>query len=401
MSTDAQRWQRVALVLGLAVVALTGALSWRIARAPQAVEKGAPWAEVWEDVAPGVLLVELASPEPRVGAAFAVSSTEAVTARHLVLGAPEVTLRDVNGGVWPARVVGTDARADLALLEVDARLVPARLGSSEGLRVGDPVMAIGNPFGLGHSLSTGVVSHRGLRLATSSDGPRVGFLQLSIPLNPGNSGGPVFDQSGQVVGVLAGTHTQGQAIAFAVPVEAVVDGLEALRGGRHISRAFLGLRAELEGDALIVASVVASGPADRAGIRPGDTLTAIDGHAVASPDELASLLDELPGGEPISMRLRRDGQLVLADVVLGDWAEQPIVVAGLTLRAEPGSGGQVVAVRPGSRAERAGLQVGDVVRRIDGLPVQAPVDVKGALQGARPATVEIERDGTAMLANLE
>lgn len=396
-----ERWIRYVATFGVAV-ALVAVLAWGVVGPDAEQQPIEGWAGVYDEVSPSVLLVQVEVPEPRVGTAFAVGPGEALTARHLVLGADDVTLVDTNGRGWVARVLGTDARTDLALLIVEgASLPPVRFAEAAGPRVGDPVAAIGNPFGLGHSLTTGVVAHLGGRLAPGADGPRVDFVQLSIPLNPGNSGGPVFDRNGRVIGVLAGTHFQGQAIAFAVPGAVAVADLEALRQGAHVSRAFLGLHAVRVGDALVVDSVVASGPADRAGVRPGDVLTAVAGEAVATPEALTAMLDRLPGGAPIAIRILRDGQLVVVDVVLGDWADQPVVVAGMTLRAAPGSGGEVVAVRPRSRAERAGVQVGDVVQRVAGLPVQAPVDVREALTSGAPATIEIVRDGVSMPAQLE
>jgi serine protease Do len=225
-------------------------------------------------------------------------------------------------------------------------------------------------------------------------------LQLAIPLNPGNSGGPIFDSEGQVVGVLSGTHTQGQAIAFAVPVEAVVAGLPALRDGARVSRAFLGIRTDVDNGALRVTSVIPSGPADRAGIRTGDLITALSGVSVATSIDLHERLDALTGGEMAAVRLLRDGQLVLLDVRLGDWAEQPIVVGGMTLRPRAGSGGEVVALRPRSRAERAGVQVGDRVLKVSGLPVQAPADVREFLMGGALQLV-LAREGQSVAVQLE
>jgi len=383
----------VVLLVALSALAIGGWLG----RCSAPEDPAAPhWPDVFDAVSPSVILVGVDGPDHRVGAGIAVSESEVLTARHLVVGATGVWVKDLSGRRVPADVVGTDARTDLALLWADAAWSPARLGSSRGVRVGDPVMAIGNPFGLGHSLSAGVVAHRGRRLAAGADGPRVDFLQLSIPLNPGNSGGPILDRWGEVVGVLSGTHTQGQAIAFAIPIEAATSGLDALRSGAHISRAFLGLDAVLDEGALRVEQVVPSGPADRAGIRPGDALTAVAGETLRSPEELTALLDRLPGGRDITLRLLRDGQLVLVELTLGDWAEQPVVVLGMTLRAAPGAGGEVVAVRPRSAAERAGVHVGDVVIRVNGLPVQAPVDVKAALGTGGAASVEVARDGVAL-----
>jgi serine protease Do len=360
------------------------------------------YAETFEAVAPSVVEVRV-DPQGRLGTGFAVSESQVITARHIIVDATQIVVRDLNGIDHPATVVGTDARTDLALLAVQGgtSLLPATLGASVRMRVGDTVLAIGNPYGLGHSLSVGVVGHRARRLAAdASDGPRVRFLQLAIPLNPGNSGGPIFDSEGQVVGVLSGTHTQGQAIAFAVPVEAVVAGLPALRDGARVSRAFLGIRTDVDNGALRVTSVIPSGPADRAGIRTGDLITALSGVSVATSIDLHERLDALTGGEMAAVRLLRDGQLVLLDVRLGDWAEQPIVVGGMTLRPRAGSGGEVVALRPRSRAERAGVQVGDRVLKVSGLPVQAPADVREFLMGGALQLV-LAREGQSVAVQLE
>ncbi len=364
-----------------------------------------PWptyAEVFDRVAPVVVNVSVEGPETRVGSGFAVSTTEVVTARHLVVDAGAVVVRDIGGWALPAEVVGTDARTDLALLRVrGGGLQPAVLGASNPLRVGYTVIAIGNPYGLGHSLAVGVVGHRGRRLSPDADdGPRVDFLQLSLPLNPGNSGGPIFDREGRVVGVLSGTHAQGQAIAFAVPVEVLVDSLEPLRRGARVSRAYLGLRTRTEDQSLVVTQVIPSSPADRAGLRPGDALSAFAGEAVVTPDDLQAVLDQRQGGERVSVRVLRDGQLLVLDVTLADWASQPVVVGGMTLRAVPGSGGEVVAVRPRSRAERAGVRVGDQVRSVNGVPVRAPADVKDALSDGAPAQLDLVRGGVPVQVQL-
>ncbi len=393
-----------AAVLGLTAlcVVLLGLLTWSV-RQPPVVPGPAPfpsYADVFDSVAPSVVAVRVEHPS-RVGSGFAVSDTDVVTARHLVVDAVGIVLRDATGRQLPAVVVGTDARADLALLRVEGGLSPARLGTTKALRVGDTVLAIGNPFGLGQSLSVGVVGHRGRRLVGADDDlPRVDFVQLSIPLYPGNSGGPIYDNSGEVVGVLSGLHAQGQSIAFAVPIEALRDSLGALAGGARMSRAFLGLTSRGADGSLEVVSVVPAGPADRAGIRSGDQLSAFDGIPVAKPADLQGVLDRLAGGTQTSARLLRDGQLQVVDVELADRAEQAVVSSGMTLRPAPGAGGEVVAVRPRSRAEAAGIRVGDLVRSVDGVPVRAPADVKDALTGRAAAQLDLVRGGVPLSVQL-
>ncbi len=389
----------IGLLVALAAGLVLGALLHR-ASMPVPPEQppgpAQPFAQVFGQVHAQVVDIGVESPEARVGAGVVVSPTEIVTARHLVFDTVgPITVQLSSGATQTAEVVGTDARTDLALLQVEGPLTPAEMGHSRDVRVGDRVAAVGNPFGLGHSLSTGVVGalHRKL---DQGAGPRVDFLQLSIPLNPGNSGGPIFALDGRVIGVLTGTHAQGQAIAFAVPAERVTESLPLLRTGRQVSRGFLGVRVESDGAAVRITRVVPSSPADRAGLRPGDALTSFDDIALTEPRDLYDALDSLPGGARASIRLRRDGQLQIVDVELADWAEQPTVIAGMTLRPLPGSGGEVVAVRPRSRADRAGVMVADIVRTVNGLPMQAPADVKDTIPSDGTAQLELVREGASV-----
>ena len=395
------------LLLGLSIVLsvlAAGAAGFFLGSSRPPAPAWPTYAPMFDRVAPVVVNVSVEEPELRIGSGFAVSETEVVTSRHLIVDATSVIVRDIGGWALPAEVVGTDARTDLALLRVqDGGLRPARLGQSSSLRVGDTVLAIGNPYGLGHSLSVGVVGHRGRRRLSPEveGGPRVDFLQLSLPLNPGNSGGPLFDQEGLVVGVLSGTHAQGQAIAFAVPIEVLSETLPALRRGARVSRAFLGIHTRMDGRSVVVRSVIPASPADRAGMRPGDAISAIDGQRVASPETVQAILDRLSGGSRVSVRLLREGQLQILDVTLADWASQSVVVGGMTLRPAPGTGGEVVAVRPRSRAEHAGVRVGDVVRSVNGVPVRAPADIKARLSGGAPSQLDLMRDGVPLQLQLE
>jgi serine protease Do len=379
----------VGIALGLAIAHVRASSSARPQEWPS-------YADTFEAVAPSVVNVSVGGQEGRVGTGFAVGPDEVVTARHLVVDTDQaIAVRDIAGRTLSASITGMDARTDLALLRVPGGdLAPVALGRSEPVRVGDTVLAIGNPYGLGHTLSVGVVGQLSRKLSEAVEGPRVEFLQLSIPLNPGNSGGPVFGADGAVVAVLSGTHAHGQAIAFAVPVEALEATLPQLRAGARISRAFLGISTVQDpAGGLLVTSVIPSGPADKAGIRDGDALIALAGQPVYTPTELQARLDGLRGDQSVSIRLLRDGAPLVTDVQLTDWAEQPVVAGGMTLRPRPGTGGEVVAVRPRSRADAAGVAVGDVVRAVDGNPVQAPADVKQALEGGQAVQLEVLRKG--------
>lgn len=385
-----------AVIVGLAV----GALAQRAAS--PAVERAASpdVATVFENVRTSVVDLRVPAASPRLGAGVVVGPLEVVTARHLVLDASgPIEVRTPEGTTQEARVVASDARTDLALLAIETPLRPAEMGSAGQVRVGDTVLAVGNPFGLSHSLSVGVVGAKGRRLEAGS-GPNVGFLQLSIPLNPGNSGGPIFDLDGRLVGLLTGTHTEGQGIGFAVPTDVLADVVPSLRSGTDISRAFLGIRADDTERGVVIASIVPTGPADVAGLRPGDQIIAFDDENIASTDQLYARLDRLAGGRRVDVQLYRDGALNLFTVELADWAEQPVVIAGMTLRPLAGSGGRVVAIRPRSRASRAGVQLGDVVRTVDGLPMRAPADVRTALAGGAAGRLGLDRDGQGVLIGL-
>jgi len=331
-----------------------------------------------------------------VGTGFAISASRVVTVRHLVVGQEEVTAHTFDGRVVELRVVGTDARSDLALLESSEPLFePAVLGDSNPL-VGESVVALGHPFGLGHSLAAGTVAGANRRMASSD----TEFLQLSIGLNPGNSGGPLFNEQGGVVGVLTGLHTQGQAIAFAVPVEELRRGLPALEQGAKVSRAFLGVRTEASGEALEVVSVVSASPADQAGIRVGDRLLSFAGEKVKEVDDLGRWLDRKAGGDKVVVELSRESARLSVGVTLADWAEHPVVTGGMTLAASPGSGGEILAVRPGSRAEKAGIKRGDRLRAIDGRPVLSPADVQERLAGGGARSVDLWREGVVLTVQL-
>ena len=364
------------------------------AQAPQALPS---YADLYAQAAPSVVSVRVGRSGERIGTGFAIAAHQVVTARHVVVGSLDVQVAELDGKRLSARVVGTDARADLALLEVSGGpLQPVLPGRTDTLRVGDTVVAIGAPYGLGHSLAVGVVGSLGRRI----DDGVLEFLQLSMPLNPGNSGGPVFDGNGRVVGVLTGTHATAQSIAFAVPVEVLIEALPALRQGERRSRGFLGLRVDDFGGGVVISAVTPGSPADLAGLGVGDVLLAVGSEPVGTSAALERILDGL-SGSTAQLRIHRSSGDVLVPVEIRDWAEEPVVVAGLTLRAQAGSGGEVAAVREGSRGALAGVQVGDLVRAVDGRPVRAPVDVQQVLATGAAAQIEVLREGVPVTLDLQ
>ena len=354
-------------------------------------------AQIYEELRMSVVDLQIEGHAPRVGSGVVIGPHEIITARHLIPDSRErIVITTASGERIDARVKGTDARTDLALLTVESDLMPAEVSSSASARVGDQVFAVGNPFGLGHSVSVGVIGATKRRL-DRQNGPQVELLQLSIPLNPGNSGGPIFDREGRMVGLLTGTHTQGQGIGFAVPSEIVAASLPNLRLGKAVSRAFLGVRLNDTEEGVRVDSVLPEGPAARAGLQPGDLIASVDGHVVGSTEMLYSYLDTLTGSSKITATFYRDQELLLRDIQLVDWSQQPVVIAGMTLRPSPGTGGIVVAVRPRSRAAHAGIQANDIVQAVNGLPVRAPADAKDAIRSASAVQLGIKRNGESLL----
>jgi serine protease Do len=253
---------------------------------------------------------------------------EVLTNYHVVENAVEVTVRLHDGRRFTADVVGIDPPTDLALLRLrglNEPLQPAVLGDSDALAVGDWVAAIGNPMGLEHTLTRGIVSAKGRR---ALDGDPMGyseFLQVDAAVNPGNSGGPLFNLAGEVVGINTGISRQGRGIAFALPARLVARVVERLRVTGVIERAWIGLAVQPLADdspGARVRAVVSGSPAERAGLRVGDEILALDGARIDTPFDLRWQVAMARVGERIVVTVRRAGEvfdlgvwLVLAEVM--------------------------------------------------------------------------------------
>ena len=246
------------------------------------------------------------------GSGFIIDPSGLVVTNFHVAGhadAIRVTLAD--GTTLPARVIGSDERTDLALLQVATDKPLPAVAFAEGAepRVGDWVLAVGNPFGLGPSVTAGIISARGRDL---NAGPYDSFLQTDAPINPGNSGGPLFDTQGRVVGVNTAILSPSGAnagIGFAVPADLAARVVASLKADGRVARGWLGVEtaALTEGkrEGAMVAAVQTNGPAARAGLRPGDVITAVDGQSVKDPRALARLVaDQHPGAE-VSLAVAR------------------------------------------------------------------------------------------------
>ncbi len=242
-----------------------------------------------------------------------------VTNDHVVANADHIVVTLSDGTDLPASVVGVDQLTDVALLRVHAAkpLPFVAFGDSRDVQVGDWVVAAGNPFGLGGSITAGIVSARGRNIG---EGPFDDFIQIDAPINPGNSGGPVFDESGQVVGMNTAivSPTGGSVgIGFAIPSEIVNRIVGELRRGGSVERGWLGVEireAASPGGGVGIDSVDRSGPAARAGLRPGDVVTAVDRAPVDSANGLIKVISALPPGRSVTLSLRRGGRT--SDIVV-------------------------------------------------------------------------------------
>ena len=242
-----------------------------------------------------------------------------VTNNHVVGHADKIVVALTDGRTLPARVLGHDELTDIAVIQVDgAGTLPAvSWGDSRKAEVGDWILAAGNPFGLGGSVSVGIISAEGRDLGS---GPFDNFLQLDAPINPGNSGGPVFNMDGQVIGVsseIVSPTGASVGIGFAIPSETVQSIVAQLLAKGSIERGWLGVSVEERATGVIIANADRSGPAGRAGIKVGDTVVAINGERIATSRGLIRAIAAVPPGNSARVTVRRQGREMDIPVTVG------------------------------------------------------------------------------------
>ena len=358
-----------------------------------------------------------------VGSGFIIDSSGIiVTSHHVVKGADSVTVTLQDGRRLEAEVVGADPKTDLALLEVDIadELPVVEFGNSDRTRIGDWVVAVGNPFGLGGTVTAGIVSGRGRDIGS---GPYDDFLQVDAPINRGSSGGPLFDNTGRVVGVNTAIFSPSGGnigIGFAVPANVAKPVIESLRTDGKVERGWLGVQIQHidetmaealgleEAKGALVASVMADGPAAGAGLRAGDVITSFAGEKLDSMKDLPRIVARIDSGTEVEIEVWRDGGPKTLTATIGEQGQEMLAAApttdgdgtklGVMLapRAEPGKAGVTIAeVAPGSPAARNGLRPGDVIVRAGSKTVNDPGDVAGAVRSAaardKPVLLLVER----------
>jgi serine protease Do len=369
-----------------------------------------------------------------VGTGFLVDSDGYLVTNHHVVDAAssiEVTLSD--GRQFPAKVMGSDPETDVALLKIEATGMPTiPLGSSAKLKVAEPVMAIGNPFGLDHTVTVGIISGTGRFIGA---GRYDDFIQTDAAINPGNSGGPLINTRGEVVGINSAIASRSggfQGVGFAIPIDLAKPILQQLRASGKVTRGWLGVSIQpLTPDlaksfgltatqGALVSSVVEGSPAAQAGVRPGDVVVRFDEKPIDGPRALPPLVALTEVGRTVNVIVLRDGAEQTLRLTVGNLSDSQVARASTTgerlmaerlgvglqeltpevarrLGVRDESGVVVTEVKPDSPAAQAGLASGDVIREVNRLPVRVLEDVeRGMGRGgaeAKQVLLRVEREG--------
>jgi serine protease Do len=356
------------------------------------------------------------------GSGFFISADGfAVTNNHVVDGADKVEVTTDDGKTYKAKVIGTDARTDLALIKVEggSNFPFAKLSDAKP-RIGDWVLAVGNPFGLGGTVTAGIVSASGRDIG---NGPYDDFIQIDAPVNKGNSGGPAFNTDGEVIGVNTAIYSPSGGsvgIAFSIPAATVKSVIAQLKDKGSVSRGWIGVQIQpvtpdiadslgmKKAEGALVAEPQANGPAAKAGIESGDVITAVNGETVKDARELARTIGGLAPGNAVKLNVLHKGQDKVVDLTLGklpntveakadsgndDKGSSPrgtdvpklgMTVAPANSVAGAGKDGVVVTeVDPKSAAADRGFKEGDVILEVAGKTVTNANDVREAINAAR------------------
>jgi serine protease Do len=337
-----------------------------------------------------------------------------VTNDHVVDHATEVTVTTADGKSMPAKVIGIDNKTDLALLKAQGDNYPYVNFASQAPRVGDWVIAVGNPFGLGGTVTAGIVSARGRDIGS---GPYDDFLQIDAPVNHGNSGGPTFNAEGDVVGVNTAIFSPSGGsvgIGFAIASDVVKNVVQQLKDNGSVTRGWIGVQIQnvtpdladnlgLKSESgALVAEAQKDSPAAAAGVKSGDVITAVDGDAVADPHDLARRIAGLGPKKTAKLSIVRNGSPMTIDVTLGtmpvektasvethnsdsnDGSSSVLAKLGLTLHSAHGQDGVVVGgIDPDGAAADKGLKEGDVILEVAGKSVSRPSEVAEAISAAK------------------
>ena len=341
-----------------------------------------------------------------LGSGFIIDRNGTIlTNYHVVDGAQKISVTLSDGKSYDAKVIGKDQKTDIAVIKIDAGqdLPAVTLGDSDRLDVGEWVMAIGNPFGLDHTVTSGIVSAKGRQIGA---GPYDNFIQTDASINPGNSGGPLINLRGEVVGITTAIYSQSGGnigIGFAIPTNSIKEVLPQLKDKGRVVRGYLGTTVQKItpeiADSLgvkqqrgaLVADVVRGSPAERAGIKTGDIITEFNSKEVKDSTELPGLVARVAPGTGTSIKVLRDGKEMTLAITVGEMKDTEVAASGqqgeLGLAVQPvtpevaqslgldrAEGLVITEVKPGSAADDAGLREGDLITQINRRPVKNLAD---------------------------
>jgi serine protease Do len=370
-----------------------------------------------------------------------------VTNNHVVDGANRVEVLMNDGARYQAQLVGRDPKTDLALLKIDANkpLPYVQLGNSEKARVGDWVLAVGNPFGLGGSVSAGIISARGRDIHS---GPYDDYIQIDAPINRGNSGGPLFDATGHVIGINTAIFSPSGGnvgIGFAIPASTARTVIAELKNHGRVERGWLGVQIQpvteeiaaalgrKDRNGALVADVMTDSPAEQAGLRPGDLVLSVDGKPVKEVKDLSRMVAGIQPGARVTIAVERAGADKSLGLVVGEMPTDETETASITpdsnakdtephlglllapltpeARRDQGlsddaRGVLVAGVEGGSAAERAGIHPGSLVTMVGQQEVKSPEEAKSRVReavasGDKSVLLRIEQNGEAQFVALK
>ena len=346
-----------------------------------------------------------------------------VTNNHVVENTDQIKVILKDNKEYEAKIIGTDKNTDLALIKINAdeKLTALDLGNSDDLKVGEWVMAIGNPFGLGHTVTAGIVSAKGRVIGS---GPYDDFIQTDTSINPGNSGGPLLDLDGRVVGINTAIIQNGQGIGFAIPSNMAKNIISQLKAHGNVTRGWLGVSIQAINEEIaayyglksnkgaLVMEVFPGDPADKAGIKAKDIIVQVDGKDVEDSRDLTAIVADIDVNQKVRVKIIRDGKEKIVDVKIAKRDDKDLASGGSAV--EKGSnlgltlmeitpevrkrlnlknvqGLLVTKVEPGGKAAKAGLARGDLIDEVNRTPVRTGEDFDRIING-------VKKGGTITLA---
>ena len=351
-----------------------------------------------------------------LGSGFIIDGDGSIlTNNHVVENASKIVVKLSDDQEYEAKVVGRDPKTDIAVIKINAKttLTAANFGDSDALEVGEWVVAIGNPFGLDSTVTSGIVSAKGRHIG---QGPYDNFIQTDASINPGNSGGPLLNLRGEVIGINTAifSRTGGNiGIGFAIPINLVKELLPQLRGKGKVVRGYLGVLIQKvtpeiaeslgmeKSQGALVANVSKDGPAEKAGVKVGDVIVDFDGKEIKDSGDLPIIVARTPVDKKVKMKVLRDKKETVLTVAVGELKDEEVVATapekgelGLTVQRltpqmaeslglERSEGVVVSAVEPGSAADEAGIRRGDIIVEVDRKAVRSIDDYKKAIAGVR------------------